>query len=126
MRDAGIANRNLLYATTLTREALAARLERDPKTIEAWHRGRPIPATVRKLLEIYAGAMPWPGFERYRVDVRERVIVPPGCRDGVPVSVLDGLPWTLARLEVVDARLRELEAAPAQYLLELEAAANDP
>ena len=109
--------RALLWSTGLTREQLAAALERDVRTIDAWARGRPLPSIVRLVLEIFAGRMPWRGFAGYRV-VGD-AIVPPGVADGVSVKVLGVLPFELRRLEILEREVQRYREAPAQYLLEL-------
>ena len=109
-------NRALLWATGLTREQLAATLERDVRTVDGWARGRPLPSVVRLVLEIFAGRMPWRGFAGYRV-VGD-AIVPPGVADGVPAAQLAVLPFELRRLEILEREVRRYREAPAQYLLD--------
>ena len=114
--------RGLLWSTGLTCGELAQALGRDPRTVNAWSRGRPMPYVVRLLLEIFAGRMPWRGFDGYQVV--GNTIVPPGSADGVDVPTLAVLPYQMRRLELIDAELARLRSAPAQYLLDLEAPAR--
>lgn len=109
--------RALLWSTGLTREQLAAALARDVRTLDQWARGRPLPYLARVLLEIFAGRMPWRGFEGYRV--QGDAIVPPGAAAGVPVAQLGVLPYQLRRLELLEREVKALREAPAQYLLDL-------
>lgn len=108
--------RDLIWQTDLSRAELARRLGRDERTIEAYRRGRPMPTPTRALLEVLAGAMPWPEFAGFTVC--RGAIYPPGLADGIPAAVLPTLPYTLRRLEILDRELKRLRALPVQYLLE--------
>lgn len=115
--DAISAQRDLLWQTRLTHDELAALCARSPQTVKSWWRGQPMPAAVRLVCEIFAGRMPWRGFEGYQA-APEGLVYPPGARDPVPISTLAVADYERRRLELLERDLAELRRVPAQYIFD--------
>ena len=109
--------RHLLWRTNLSAEALAALVERHPRTVYGWWRGRPMPAAVRRLCEILGGEMPWPGFEGWHA-AAGGLVYPPGARDPVPIAEATVAQYAQRRAELLERELAELRRVPAQYLFD--------
>lgn len=96
---------------------LAGELGITPRTLHAYARRNQAPPAARRLLEIFAGRVPWPEGERLRY-----------CRgalyfdaqpDGVPLAEIPAYSARLRELDAVWRELRTLRTVPAQYLLNL-------
>lgn len=107
----------LMLLTGLDRASLAGYLQISPRTLDGYARGRRrMPRPVRLLLEVLAGAMPWPGFER--CVVARGAIYVDDLADGVPPAELAVVHWTRQRADALARELARMKAAPAQYLLD--------
>jgi len=98
------------------RQRLAELLGVSSTTLDRYLREDRCPESVARLLEIYAGRMPWPGCERFTY-IRGAIYY----RDepeGLPV---DEIPAYRFRLRLIDSLERELHRyrrAPAQFYLD--------
>lgn len=96
---------------------LAARFGRDVKTIARWLRTGIVPRDVAALIPIYAGFMPWPGFDGFRV-VDESIVIPE-WQHTVSPQQLRALPFLFAERDALRRERDRYRATPAQYLLDL-------
>jgi hypothetical protein len=108
---------DLIRHAPVPADQLAAELGVTVRTLKRYASADQAPPAARALLEIHAGRVPWPGGERLRY-----------CRgalyyrdnpDGVPLAEIAAYALRLRELDAVWRELRQLRAAPAQYLLGL-------
>ena len=101
----------------LPRPELAERLGVTRQTLERYLRDNRAPPPVLHLLQIYAGAMPWPAFER--MSVHRGVIYYRDNADGLPANEIPAYQYQLKELAHLRVELTRYRQAPAQYLLNL-------
>lgn len=99
------------------RAQLAEALGVSRTTLERYLRENHAPAPVLRLLAIYGGAMPWPGFER--MQVHQGAIYYRDNADGLPAAEIPAYHYQVQELAHLRVELRRYQQAPAQYLLNL-------
>ncbi len=116
--------RDLVWRCDGSRDDIAARIGVGRRTLDRYLIANRAPAPVRRLLEVLAGAVPWPGGER--LVVCRGVVYARDCRDGIALRELPGLAYQLKAAECareerdqMRAELERYRAAPAQYFLDL-------
>lgn len=108
---------SLAWRAGSSRATLADRLGVSRQTFERYLRDNRAPPPVTRLLEVYAGRMPWAGFER--MTVHRGAIYYRDNVDGLPADEIPAYHYRLKELEVVRRDLARYQRAPAQYLLNL-------
>ncbi|MBX9606402.1 MAG: hypothetical protein K2Y51_09260 [Gammaproteobacteria bacterium] len=112
-----VPTHRLLLLTGLPRATIAPALGVTLRTLERYARGAPVPAAARRLLEVFAGWMPWAGFERCQV-TRGAVYVA-DLADGLTPAEMAAAWWQRQRADALARELAQLKAVPAQFLLDL-------
>jgi len=102
-----------------SRRQLAERLGVAPRTLDGYLRDGRAPEPVVRLLEVYAGRMPWPGCEQMQL-VRGAIYYRENP-DGLPVAEIPAYRWRLQQLDALEREITRYRRAPAQYLLDLPA-----
>lgn len=100
-----------------SRAALADRLGVAPTTLDRYLRDNSAPAPVVRLLDVYAGRMPWPGCEQMRLE--RGVIYYRENPDGLPVKEIPAYRWRLRQLDALEREVTAYRRAPVQYLFDL-------
>lgn len=106
----------LARRTNLPRAQLAAVLGVSLPTFDRYLRENRAPAPIVQLLEIQAGRMPWPGFERLWV-CRGAIYFREGP-DGLPAVEIPSYRMRLRQLDALEREVRRYRAAPAQFYLD--------
>lgn len=99
------------------RQQLAERLGVSLTTLDRYLRDNRAPEPVVRLLDVYAGRMPWPGCEQLQL-VRG-VIYYRENPDGLPVHEIPGYRFRLRQLTALERELTAYRQAPVQYLFDL-------
>jgi transcriptional regulator with XRE-family HTH domain len=107
----------LAWRAGRTRRQLAADLGVTAPTLERYLKDNRAPAPIVRLLEVYAGAMPWPGFERMQV-MRGAIYYRDNV-DGLPAREIPAYHYQVQELAHLRIELARYRNAPAQYLLNL-------
>lgn len=108
---------SLAWRAGRSRADLAAELGISRPTLERYLKDNRAPSPVLRLLEVYAGRMPWDGFER--MSVHRGVIYYRDNPDGLPANEIPAYHYQLKELAHLRVELTRYRQAPAQYLLNL-------
>lgn len=108
---------DLVWRSGMTRAQLARSVGLTVSTLDRYCREDRAPASVRQLLEVYAGRLPWPGCER--LNYIRGAIYHGDNPDGLPVGEIPAYTFRLKQLDALERELTRYRRAPAQYLLDL-------
>jgi transcriptional regulator with XRE-family HTH domain len=100
-----------------SRHQLAERLGVGVTTLDRYLRDNRAPEPVVRLLDVYAGRMPWPGCEQYQL-VRGAIYYRENP-DGLPLHEIPAYRWRLQQLDALEREISRYRRAPVQYLFDL-------
>lgn len=109
--------RTLAWRTGRPRAQLAADLGVTRQTLERYLKDNHAPPPVLRLLEVYAGRMPWDGFEH--MTAQRGAIYYRDLLDGLPAAEIPAYHFQVRELAHLRTELTRYRQAPAQYLLDL-------
>lgn len=109
--------RDLARQSNLPHDQLAAQLGIAPRTLRRYLDQDQAPAPVARLLAVLAGALPWPGAERWQY-CRGRLFYREDP-DGIALDELPGVRYALLERDALRREVERMRAVPAQYLLDL-------
>lgn len=101
----------------LSRAQLAELLGVTTTTLDRYLLANRCPPAAARLLEVYAGRMPWRGCEHLRL-IRGAIYHRENP-DGLPVAEIPGYCLRLRQIAALERELTAYRRAPAQYLLDL-------